>query len=81
MSFGDWRTCRVCGVDGTRLFKYSTRHYVHADCAMTKWGADFFARLTPHQASRFPVLVAARAGHMAALEARASEVVKATGVV
>lgn len=51
--------CRVCGEYGDSLIKYSTRHYAHADCALNKWGADFFAKLTPFQCySEFPLFVA-----------------------
>lgn len=69
-------TCRLCGDfhehgKAGALVKYSVRHYAHAQCAMEKWGAAFFDRLTPFQARQFPVLFALRAGHIEALKARA----------
>lgn len=69
----DWNTCRVCGESAAGLVKYSVRHYVHADCAMKKWGAAFFARLSPWQASRFPYLSAVAVGAEKALTARAEQ--------
>lgn len=65
-------TCRVCGICSTNLVKYSTRHHVHADCAMQKWGSAFFDRLTPWQATHFPYRAAQRAGHLDVLIAKAS---------
>lgn len=70
-------TCRCCkesAEHGPRgpLVKYGVRHYAHAQCAMEKWGASFFDRLTPWQAGHvFPALYASRAGHLDALKARA----------
>jgi hypothetical protein len=65
-------TCRVCGDHDGHLIKYSVRHYAHPQCAMNKWGAAFFERLTPWQCARqFPYLAAKRAGHGDALIARA----------
>ena len=61
-------TCRVCGKSEYeqhrfKLVKYSTRHYAHADCALEKWGAAFFDRLTPWQvAHQFPYMAAREAG-------------------
>jgi hypothetical protein len=56
-------TCRLCDDDGQRLMvKYSTRHYAHAECALNRWGASFFDRLTRHQLECFPYLLAVRLG-------------------
>lgn len=56
------------------MIKYSTRHYAHPKCALDKWGADFFQRLTPWQCrTQFPFLVARKAGCLADLENRAKE--------
>lgn len=67
-------TCRVCGnygsPSGSPMIKYSTRHYAHADCALRKWGAAFFDRLTPWQLRQFPALAAAEAGLFDELERR-----------
>lgn len=71
----EYRHCQVCkqGCNSDALIKYSVRHYAHPECAMKKWGSAFFDRLTPWQcAHRFPYLVAAKAGHSKALEARAA---------
>lgn len=75
--------CRVCKQDdespGDRqMIKYGVRHYAHAACALRKWGAAFFDRLTPYQATRFPYLVAVRASVSAALERRAQQYVVAS---
>ncbi|WP_411887390.1 hypothetical protein [Hydrocarboniphaga effusa] len=64
MSFN---TCRVCKESELEkghypLVKYSVRHYAHADCALKKWGAAFFDRLTHYQLTRFPALAASRVG-------------------
>ncbi len=72
-------TCRVCGDHEQHskkgpLVQYAVRHYAHAECAMTKWGAAFFDRLTPWVAGHvFPVLYAMRAGYLDALKARAAQ--------
>ena len=69
-------TCRVCGdwrPHQYEMVKYSVRHYAHADCAMKKWGADFFNRLTPWQAAhQFPYFAAKDAGFEKELEDRAA---------
>ena len=56
--------CRVCKMsDGaSRMIKYSVRHYAHPKCALERWGAKFFDRLTPWQLSQFPAPIAAKAG-------------------
>ena len=63
-------TCRLCGEITLRkgLVKYSTRHYAHPHCALSKWGPAFFARLTPWQASQFPAIVASKFGLLKDLE-------------
>lgn len=71
-------TCRVCStteydksVSKFKLIQYAVRHWVHPDCALKKWGAAFFDRLTPWQCyNLFPVKVAREAGLMDELEAR-----------
>lgn len=66
-------TCRVCkNEEASRgpLIKYSVRHYAHADCALAKWGAGFFDRLTSFQLSQFPFHSAQRAGLLGELERR-----------
>lgn len=65
-------TCRLCkkGKPGPAPIKYAVRHYAHADCALEKWGAEFFDRLTRWQLEQFPALVAARAGLLNELEKR-----------
>ena len=72
----DAGTCRLCK-DFYRevpLIKYSVRHYAHADCALKKWGAAFFDRLTPWQcAHQFPYMVAVKFGHEKALKARSAK--------
>ena len=68
--------CRVCKEYGTsrqNLIKYSVRHYAHPKCALAKWGAAFFGRLTPWQAAnQFPIMVAREFGVIKELEQRAS---------
>ena len=69
-------TCRICGnsehdQDHSVMIKYSTRHYAHADCALRKWGAEFFEKLTPWQCmNQFPVNVAKKYGAYDALMER-----------
>ncbi len=70
-----WNTCRVCKQQCATmdLVKYGVRHYAHPDCAMQKWGAAFFDRLTPWQAAhKFPYFAAQKAGFADALKARAA---------
>ena len=68
--------CRLCGESEyteyhkQTLIKYGVRHYVHAECALKKWGAEFFDRLTPHQAERFPYMAAKKFGVVKELEKR-----------
>lgn len=68
------RECRVCKqtADTSDLVKYAVRHYAHAECALKKWGAAFFDRLTPWQCGNFPYLIAAKYGVANELQARAS---------
>jgi hypothetical protein len=67
-------TCRVCGEGASlerargKLIKYGVRHYAHADCALTRWGASFFDRLRDWPLKRFPAMNAERAGLLQALE-------------
>jgi hypothetical protein len=62
--------CRVCGEshNNVRMIKYSTRHYAHADCALKKYGAEFFNRLNHHQLGNFPIMIARKAGLRQELE-------------
>jgi hypothetical protein len=60
-------TCRLCGdwhEDTAKgaLIRYGVRHNAHADCALKKWGAQFFDRLHAWQIENFPALIAARHG-------------------
>jgi len=68
--------CRICKKYETgrrALIKYSVRHYAHPKCALDKWGAEFFQRLTPWQCRAFPLMVAKRAGLLEELEYRAGQ--------
>lgn len=60
----DWNTCRLCNQSdaSTNLVKYGTRHYAHARCALTRWGAAFFGRLSLFALEQFPAIAAAEAG-------------------
>lgn len=64
--------CRVCKMSdsASRLTKYAVRHYAHPKCALERWGAKFFDRLTPWQLSQFPALPAADAGLLDELKRR-----------
>ena len=55
-------TCRICGKYDEPLFKYSVRHYAHADCAFNKWGAKFLGMIPTHQICRLPYRAVKRAG-------------------
>jgi hypothetical protein len=60
-------TCRLCkkaSFDAHKypMIKYGVRHSAHADCALGKWGVEFFDRLTPWQLTQFPALAAYDAG-------------------
>jgi hypothetical protein len=57
-------TCRVCkkGEEERALVKYAARHYAHARCALRKWGAAFFDRLTPWQLEQFSFTAALHEG-------------------
>lgn len=71
-----WPQCRVCKINSpsNKLVKYGVRHYAHPDCALKKWGASFFDRLTPWQAKhQFPALIAAEYGVTDALLKRAEQ--------
>ena len=62
-----YHTCRLCHKANFEdhkypMIHYSTRHNVHADCALKRWGAEFFERLTPWQLRQFPALAAIEAG-------------------
>jgi hypothetical protein len=70
-------TCRVCKQPerDAALIKYGVRHYAHPRCALAKWGARFFLRLTPWQCTRFPYFVAREFGVQDALAERARQAV------
>jgi hypothetical protein len=53
-------TCRLCdkSQETERLIKYAVRHYAHPSCALTRWGATFFDRLSLHELENFPALLA-----------------------
>jgi hypothetical protein len=53
-------TCRLCDKpqESERLIKYGVRHYAHPSCALTRWGAAFFDRLSLHELENFPALMA-----------------------
>ena len=61
-------TCRLCGDSeydkGHKypIIHYATRHNVHVDCGLKRWGADFFDRLHTNQLRQFPALAAADFG-------------------
>ena len=67
-------TCRLCREGAAhertrgKLIRYNVRHYAHADCALARWGGGFFQRLRDWPLKQFPVLNAARAGLLTALE-------------
>lgn len=65
------RLCRKASYEDHRypMVKYGVRHNAHADCALRKWGAAFFGRLTPWQLTQFPVLAASETGLLEALRA------------
>ena len=65
-------TCRLCKKSDTRLIKYGTRHYAHSDCALSKWGSDFFTKLHLWQLENFPALVADSFGLLPQLIAAAN---------
>lgn len=46
--------CRLCKKWDEPLFKYGTRRYAHADCALQKWGAKFLDMIPAHQIGRLP---------------------------
>lgn len=47
--------CRVCNsYTPSQMIHYSVRHYAHLECALTKWGAQFFTRLGTWTLSRLP---------------------------
>lgn len=63
------QTCRLCGDSNFEqrnhkypLIRYSTRASAHADCGLSRWGAQFFARLTTFQLQQFPIFAAIDAG-------------------
>lgn len=61
-------TCRLCRDWHGTLVKYGVRHYAHPECALTRWGAAFFEKLSPWQLRQFPVLVAHKHNVLLALE-------------
>lgn len=69
-------TCRICTkadwneTEKGPLVKYGVRHYVHAECALKRWGSTFFTRLTLWQLDQFPAIYAKQAGLYDDLEKR-----------
>jgi len=71
-------TCRICHEYGRDVVKYAARHYAHPECAMKKWGADFFDRITPTQAAtQIPVMIARDLGLFEILMKKAEPVLDA----
>jgi hypothetical protein len=64
--------CRVCKDDSEErgMIHYAVRHYAHPVCALNKWGAAFFDRLTLWQCAQFPYLAAVNAGFEKELKAK-----------
>lgn len=59
----DFHACRLCRVmDGKTKTRYGKRHWAHPVCALQKWGAAFFDRLSLWQLEQFPAIVANRFG-------------------
>lgn len=54
--------CRICKKCDEPLFKYSTRHYAHASCALQKWGAAFLDMIPKHQIGNLPYRAVEAAG-------------------
>lgn len=63
-------TCRLCSERRGHLIKYGVRHYSHAECALSRWGADFFDMLSQWQLEQFPVMAAAKYNLIEALTAK-----------
>ncbi len=50
--------CRLCTQYGSgNLFKYSVRHYAHAEYGFKKWGDDFLNKLPLAAVQRLPFSV------------------------
>jgi hypothetical protein len=51
-----FNTCRLCHDMGSKnMVRYSTRHWVHIECGLEKWGTEaFMAKLQDHQIARIP---------------------------
>lgn len=65
-------TCRLCKKSDEPLFKYSTRHYAHAQCGFEKWGEVFLKMIAPHRVGCLPFRAVKKAG----LEKQVREMLK-----
>ena len=67
-------TCRVCNsYTPSQMVHYSVRHYAHLECALRKWGAEFFTRLGTWQLSRLAYKPIKDAGLLDAYERELKE--------
>lgn len=64
MSYNTCRLCKKADYEPHKypMIRYAVRHNAHADCALRRWGKEFFARLTPWQLKQFPALAAHECG-------------------
>jgi hypothetical protein len=68
--------CRICKKPESHdrpVYSYAMRHWVHAECAMERWGAAAFDRFYLWQLLLFPWFVAKRLGLTEALERKIAE--------
>lgn len=49
-----WNTCRICKDYDTDLLRYGTRHYCHAECGFSRWGAEFLRKIPAHEIGCVP---------------------------
>lgn len=67
-------TCRLCGKYEGPMFKYSVRHYAHADCGFKKWGREFLNMIPAHQIGCLPYRAIDAAGLMPEVTSRIQEI-------
>jgi hypothetical protein len=54
----NFHTCRLCKTDTNNLyrplFRYSIRHWCHAECGLATWGLEFLRMIPQHQVGQIP---------------------------
>ena len=72
MQYNRCRRCRQSD-ESSNLIKYSTRHYIHARCAIEKWGDYIVDHVPVFELGRLPALLLEESGLTDLVRAKIAE--------